>query len=209
MSSPAPCRCAESYLGGGQLSDSPAAAERVGSGPRRHPAARLQVDGGRLQRLRARHLLSVDACGHHGNGRLGRHHGDGDALAGRLDEGQRLGGPHGAASDSEFLWAEPERRAMNQTIQTKTFHFQTRSPLVPPPERAVAPPMFLRRSGGGTAERGRGRDHSNLLVFRCKDNKPSAVQLKRLVSSQEHKLKSVLLKTFRTRSGNPEKRQNS
>lgn len=95
------------YLGGGQLSHSPAAAaERVDSAPCRRPAARLQVDGGRLQRLRARRLLAIDVSGHHGNGRLGRHYRDGYALAGGLDERQRLGGGHRATPDGQFLWAE-------------------------------------------------------------------------------------------------------
>lgn len=93
------------YLGGGQLSGSPAAAaaERVDSSGH-GPAARLKVDGGRLQWLRARHrLLSVNVCGYHGNGSLGRHHGDGDALTGRLDERQRLSRPNRTASDRQLL----------------------------------------------------------------------------------------------------------
>lgn len=92
------------YLGGGQLSGSPAAAaERVDSSGH-GPAARLKVDGGRLQWLQARHrLLSVNVCGYHGNGSLGRHHGDGDALTGRLDERQRLSRPNRTASDRQLL----------------------------------------------------------------------------------------------------------
>lgn len=63
---------------------------------------RLQVDGGRLQRVRVRRLLSVNVCGHHGNRCLGWHHRDGDALAGRLDEGERRLGrrPHRTTSYS-------------------------------------------------------------------------------------------------------------
>lgn len=94
----------EGYLGGGkQLSGS-----SVGDDP---GAGRLEVDGGRLEGLRPRRrrLLAVDVCGHHGNGSLGRHHGDGDALAGGLDERQRLGGPHGAAPDSQLLQGDGRR----------------------------------------------------------------------------------------------------
>lgn len=65
---------------------------------------RLEVDGGRLQRFRARRLLSVNVCGHHGNGSLGRHHRDGYALAGRLDEGEGLGWcPHRTTSYCQLL----------------------------------------------------------------------------------------------------------
>lgn len=64
----------------------------------------MQVDGGRLERLRTQHLLSVNVCRHHGNGSLGRHHRDGDALTGRLDEGEGFGGrPHRTTSDGELL----------------------------------------------------------------------------------------------------------
>ncbi len=64
----------------------------------------LEVDGGRLEHLRTQRLLSVNVCRHHGNGSLCWHHRDGDALAGRLDEGEGFGGcPHRTTSDGELL----------------------------------------------------------------------------------------------------------
>lgn len=94
------------YLRGRQLSGSPA--EGVDSSGR-HSAGGLEVDGGRLQRLRARRLLSVNVCGHHGNGSLCRHHRDGDALARRLDERQGLGRPYRTTSYCQLLWERQKR----------------------------------------------------------------------------------------------------
>lgn len=90
-----------SYLRGRQLSGSSATQWVDSTG--RHPAARLEVNRGRLQRLRTRCLLSVNVCSYHGNGSLGWHHGDGDALGGGLDERQRLGRPYRTTPDCQLL----------------------------------------------------------------------------------------------------------
>lgn len=90
----------QAHLWGGQLSP----AEGVD---------RLEVDGGRLQRLR---LLSVDVSRHHGNGRLGRYHRDGDALGGGFDERQRLGPPHRTGPDCQLLQRQRQRQVRDRLM---------------------------------------------------------------------------------------------